>query len=202
MSHLIEFVSIIICATSAAWGSLALLTTQPKNEGEEAIRSRQIDPSTAFCSVFEPCVPFNYPDSIRSKLYVEDSLTGMMSRRGVWALAIVEYNSEAIVESAKVSIISASTNATLIQFDTLMLRELQSYFDQVVAGSKVRKQALGFVGGRPASGTLDDGRMKLDSVVVGNEVVFRGSPAGDTHSSYHSRRSATWGARSTTGFYG
>lgn len=178
MSRLIFFISIILMGTSAAPGMLRMITTHPRMVGSEAMSYRQTDTPATFCSVFEPCAPFIYPDSITSKMQVDDSKHGIVSRRGIWALAIVEYDADAVVESVNISPINASPKASLNQIDTMMLQYLQRYFNQSVVGSRVRRQALGFIGGRPESGSVDDGSMRRDSLAVGDDVLFRGVRQG------------------------
>lgn len=178
MSHMMKTCWIIVFATCVSWCSLALSATSGKTVEEDLSISSQIDSLTAFCSVFDPCAPFTYPDSLRSMSTQTDTTLGIVVGRAVWALAIVEYNSDTVVESANISLINTTPRAQLSQYDALILGCLKRYFDQNIVGSKVRRQALGFVGGRPKSGWVDDRSMKRDSVVVGGDVLFRGVRKG------------------------
>jgi len=152
----------VLCALSLVdIPTLEAQTTAPE------IRSNTVAPSRAFCEVFDPCVPFSYPDSLVSKLERSNQMFMYTIRPSVRALLSVMFDHNGRVTSVEVAGIQPVGVVERDAISSAILGYLNEYAQRSILGSMVRRQALSFVGGRPESGWASDGFMDVDTTTFG-----------------------------------
>jgi hypothetical protein len=159
-------------------GCILLLHSTTHRLGAQIRKQHNTDTLNGFCAIFEPCKELEGFEVLSCKHHSNDSAGAERSTKGLWALAIVHYDNEAIVETAKVGLFMQHSSLSIDSVVRCQLDNIQRYFDDHVVGKKVRREALSFIGGRPKSGSFDDGFMANDSVVVAGDVIWRGHQPG------------------------